>query len=142
MAETLRITQADSSIVDDINRLLKQLNADKEEVALAKIQEIVISPTAELWIVKDGEQVIGMSTINFLQRVMGSVGYVDDVVIDESHRGKGLGTKLMEAIIQSARDRGVERVALTSRPSRGAANKLYLKLGFKMKQTNAFRLKL
>lgn len=142
MAEIVRLDRVNERLVEDINRLLAQLNANKEEVTLQRVKDIVASPSAELWVVKDGERIIGMSTINFMQRVLGSAGYIDDVVIDESHRGKGFGTKLMEAVIQSARERGVERVALTSRPSREAANKLYLKLGFKMKQTNAFRLKL
>ena len=141
MAEIVRLQKVDSAVGAQIDTLLKQLDTGKQYSPQA-LQALIESPSAELWVVKDNERVVGMTTLNFLHRAMGSVGCVDDVVIDEEYRGQGLGKKLMEKVIEAARKRGARHLGLTSRPAREAANKLYQKLGFELKQTNTYRLKL
>jgi ribosomal protein S18 acetylase RimI-like enzyme len=63
---------------------------------------------------------------------------IEDVVVDEKHRGKGLGRRLMSKTIEALREMNVKRVELTSRPSRTVANKLYRSLGFKLRKTNVY----
>ena len=141
MAEIVRLKSVEQSAAKEIDALLKQLDKGKS-FSLQSLEALVQSPSSELWVAKEGNAIVGMATLNFLQRVMGLVGYVDDVVVDAQHRGKGFGTKLLEAVIESARARGAGELALTSRPSREEANKLYQKLGFKLKETNSYRMKL
>jgi ribosomal protein S18 acetylase RimI-like enzyme len=64
------------------------------------------------------------------------------VIVDESARGAGIGELLTNAAIDRARSAGARAVGLTSRPAREAANRLYLRLGFEMRDTNVYRLKL
>ena len=141
MAEIVRLKSAEQNAAKEIGALLKQLDKEKS-FSLQSLEVLVQSPSSELWVAREGGAIVGMATLNFLQRVMGSVGYVDDVVVDVQHRGKGFGTKLLEAVIESAGARGAWKLALTSRPSREEANKLYQKLGFKLKETNSYRLEL
>ncbi|OGG57464.1 hypothetical protein A2853_03845 [Candidatus Kaiserbacteria bacterium RIFCSPHIGHO2_01_FULL_55_17] len=142
MAEIVQLTEQDESSLAQIRSLLKQLYSDAKEIPSSALKDIGTSPSTELWVIKEGGQVIGMVTINFLQRLGGTSGYIDDVVILESERGKGLGQKLLERVIERARERRARKISLTSRPSREAANKLYQKLGFKKKETNAYQLEL
>ena len=60
-------------------------------------------------------------------------------MVDESARGAGAGEALVLAAVQRAGTVGVTSVDLTSRPSREAANRLYLRLGFEARATNVYR---
>ena len=65
--------------------------------------------------------------------------WVEDVIADPDHAGKGIGVTLCEAMIERARALGATTVDLTSRPSREAANHLYRKVGFTLRETNVYR---
>jgi len=65
--------------------------------------------------------------------------WIEDVVVDESYRGKGIGKELMNFAVNYSKSLGAKDVRLTSRPSRIAANKLYSKLGFKKYETNFYK---
>jgi ribosomal protein S18 acetylase RimI-like enzyme len=52
-----------------------------------------------------------------------------------------VGKRLSEAAIAEARRRGAKDVNLSSRPSREAANRLYLRLGFEVRESNMYRYK-
>ncbi|MCS5685302.1 MAG: GNAT family N-acetyltransferase, partial [Acidimicrobiales bacterium] len=65
--------------------------------------------------------------------------WIEDVVVDEAARGRGIGDALNRAAIERARAAGARTVDLTSRPSREAANRLYRRLGFVERGTNMYR---
>ena len=90
-----------------------------------------------------GDVLVGTATLSLLTTVsLGLIGHVDDVVVDEAHRGLGIGRLLMEAVHAEARRLGLRHVDLTSRPSREAANALYQSLGYERRDTNVYRLRL
>ena len=57
-------------------------------------------------------------------------GFVEDVFVDESCRGKGYGRQIMESIIAEARRQGCYKIIANSRADRTRAQELYRKLGF------------
>lgn len=57
-------------------------------------------------------------------------GLLEDVFVAQSHRGKGLGTKLIDRIIMTAKEHGCYKLIATSRTSRSKVHQLYQKLGF------------
>jgi ribosomal protein S18 acetylase RimI-like enzyme len=65
--------------------------------------------------------------------------WIEDVVVDETARGQGVGAALTEEAVRRARTVGARTVDLTSRPTRQAANRLYERLGFELRETNAYR---
>jgi ribosomal protein S18 acetylase RimI-like enzyme len=65
--------------------------------------------------------------------------WIEDVVVDEAARGAGVGAALSRAALEEARRRNVRSLELTSRPSREAANAMYVKLGFVQRNTNVYR---
>jgi GNAT superfamily N-acetyltransferase len=67
---------------------------------------------------------------------------IEDVVVDQAARGHGVGEALVKACIEVARTRGAGIVELQSARSREAANRLYPRLGFELRDSNVYRLNL
>ncbi len=57
-------------------------------------------------------------------------GLMEDVFVDESQRGGGLGTRLVEEIVAAARENDCYKLIATSRDSRPKVHELYRRLGF------------
>lgn len=83
-----------------------------------------------------------MLTIGTYDIPTGTKAWIEDVVVDESQRGKGFGAVLTLYAINYSKTLGTRSVNLTSRPSRAAANKLYQKIGFKQYMTNVYKYQL
>ena len=83
--------------------------------------------------------IVGMLTLVVYRIPTGIHAVVDDVVVDERARGAGCGTALVSAALEHARKVGARYVDLTSRASRSAANRLYVRMGFEERNTNVYR---
>jgi GNAT superfamily N-acetyltransferase len=57
-------------------------------------------------------------------------GLLEDVFVDESQRGSGLGTALVKEVVSVAQDAGCYKLIATSRTSRPKVHELYERLGF------------
>ena len=86
--------------------------------------------------------IVGMASITFIPKLSGTIGQIEDVVVDKNYRKKGIARKLMRKLLQLAKekDRHVRHIDLTCNPSREAANLLYQNIGFKHRLTNSYRL--
>ena len=58
-------------------------------------------------------------------------GHVTNIAVDEKYRNKGIGSKIMEGLIQLCIDRNIVSMTLEVRKSNEAAKALYKKFGFK-----------
>jgi ribosomal protein S18 acetylase RimI-like enzyme len=128
------------AIVDAVTRLVPQLSSSSPPPSTAELGDIVASPATDLFIalVDDGG-VVGMATLATFRTPTGLRAWIEDVVVDDAGRGRGVGTALTEAMLDRARELGCRTVDLTSRPSRGAANRLYQRAGFVARETNVYR---
>ena len=142
MASIVQLQKAEENTVGEVNALLAQLSPDYKSISLSELAKMLAHPDIELWVVRDGEHVVGIATLIEVHKLSGSSCLVEHVVVDEGYRGQGLGEALMKKMIERARARGAGAVGLTSRPSRTAANKLYKKLGFVIRETNVYRMEL
>lgn len=133
-----------SEAIVDINHLMAQLRDDAGKTAgtKAELRAIIENKHAAMVVVEDKHRVVGVATLYILQKIGKRTAYVEDVVVDEAYRGKGLGKKLMKAIVAVAKSKKVQTVHLTSRPERKAANALYQKLGFTARKTNPYSISL
>jgi ribosomal protein S18 acetylase RimI-like enzyme len=103
----------------------------------------VSSPATDLFIaIDDTGTVVGMATLVSFRIPTGVRGWIEDVVVDESCRGQGVGEAITQAMVDRARELGCKTVDLTSRPHREAANRLYQRAGFVPRDTNIYRLDL
>ena len=82
---------------------------------------------------------VGMITLGHYLAPTGRKIWIEDVVVDSSMRGRGLGKKLIDYAIEQARRLAPATLLLTSRPSRIEANALYRTSGFKQRETNVYK---
>lgn len=100
-------------------------------------------PTDNLLQIRNrNEEIAGMATLSLCPLPSGTKAWIEDVVVDEPFRGKGLGRQLIEHLVDEARRLQADSVNLTSRPERLAANRLYRSLGFVQRETNVYKLAL
>jgi ADP-ribose pyrophosphatase YjhB (NUDIX family)/GNAT superfamily N-acetyltransferase len=92
--------------------------------------------------IEENGKLLGMGWIFPRQTLLRRQAVVEDMIVDESQRGKGLGEKILRDLIDWAKKEGVEVVELTTNPKRIAANALYQKVGFKIHPTNHYLLNL
>ena len=85
---------------------------------------------------------VGTLTLALFTLPTGVRAWIEDVVVDESARGMGAAKALVQRALELAHSAGATTVDLTSRPSRVAANQLYLAMGFEARETNVFRFSL
>jgi ribosomal protein S18 acetylase RimI-like enzyme len=128
-------------LVDAIASLLPQLSSTPPPSA-AELATIVASPATSLLVARDGDSVLGTLTLAVFRIPTGVRAWIEDVMVDESARGRGIGEALTLRAVELAREAGARSVELTSRPTREAANRLYRRLGFEERETNVLRLTL
>ena len=83
--------------------------------------------------------IVGALTLVLFRIPTAVRGLIEDVVVDDAARGQGVATALTHAALAVAAEAGAKTVDLTSRPSREAANRLYQRLGFHLRETNVYR---
>jgi ribosomal protein S18 acetylase RimI-like enzyme len=133
------VTQATSDLVDSLNRLLPQLSSSSESLTMTDVESMVSSDAVTLYVARHDGRVVGTLTLAIFAIPTGRRAWIEDVVVDEAARGLGVGEQLTMAAVDDARRRGVRSVDLTSRPAREAANAMYQKLGFQLRETNVYR---
>jgi ribosomal protein S18 acetylase RimI-like enzyme len=139
MIEIFEVTKSNESTLKLVNRLLPQLSKSAPPLTSGKLEDIVQSTHVHLYIAQEGAEVLGMLSLVVFPIPTGIRAWVEDVVVDELARGKGVGRALSEYAVQAASEKGALTVDLTSRPSRVAANQLYQKVGFQLRETNVYR---
>ncbi|KAG0365623.1 hypothetical protein BGZ54_006366 [Gamsiella multidivaricata] len=86
------------------------------------------------------ESIVGCLTLITLKLLMNSRAHIEDLVVSNACRGKGVGRGLMKrALKDAAGTHGCMMVDLTSKPDRVQARALYESLGFQIRDTGAFR---
>jgi ribosomal protein S18 acetylase RimI-like enzyme len=133
------VGEATDELLEGLNRLLPQLSSTASPLAIADLERIVSSTTCRLLVARNDDVIVGALTLVIFAIPTGVRAWIEDVVVDKGSRGTGVGEALSIAAIDEARRRGVRSIDLTSRPSREAANALYRKLGFELRDTNVYR---
>ena len=88
------------------------------------------------------DDIIGTLTLVVFRIPTGVRARIEDVVVDETARGRRVGERLSFAALDKAKALGATSADLTSRPSRQAANRLYRRMGFEQRESNVYRFKL
>lgn len=131
----------DAEVTEAVGRLLPLLSKSAPAPTGEEIDEMASSPATTLFIARDGEggPIVGTLTLALFRIPSGVRAWIEDVIVSSEVRGRGCGEQLTRAALDVARAAGVRTVDLTSRPSREAANRLYQKMGFQMRETNVYR---
>lgn len=134
-------TEVNDELLGAFDRLIPQLSRSNPAPDADTLRMIIESDASTILLAHDDEtgQIVGSMTLAMFRIPTGLRAWIEDVVVDESARGKGVGHTLNEAALELARQAGATTVDLTSRPSREAANRLYQRLGFVQRETNVYR---
>lgn len=143
MSVTIEIaTEVTDELASAFARLIPQLSRSSPPPTAAELAEMVQSPATSVLIARLDGAVVGTLTLVTFRIPTGVRAWIEDVVVDDSARGHGVGDQLNQFAIDLARNKGAKTVDLTSRPSREAANRLYQRIGFQPRETNVYRFDL
>ncbi len=136
------VTKADEELYEAFQRLVPQLTNNNPPPSLNDLAALVRDAASTLIIARnDNNDIIGALTLAVYRVPTGIRSVIEDVIVDISTRGEGVGEALMLRGIELAREKGAGNISLTSNPMRVAANKLYLRVGFTKRETNAYQMK-
>ena len=127
-------------LLDALTRLIPQLKISSPRLTRDDVAALVSSDAVSLLTARAdaSARIVGMLTLIVYRVPTGVRARIEDVVVDESARGRGVAVELVRRALEIAREKGADGVALTSNPRREAANKLYQKVGFKKWETNVY----
>lgn len=134
------VTEATPEVHEALARLLPQLNPDLPVPTMERLRALVADPSATLFLARDGEEVVGTTTLIVYTTPFWIKARLDEVVVDAAARGKGVGAALVQACLDLAREKGAQVAELQSGVQREAANRLYPRMGFKRRETNVYRI--
>ena len=137
------VTQADDELYGAFQRLVPQLTDNNPPPSLDNLAALLQDPASTLIVARhENGKIVGALTLAVYRVPTGIRSIIEDVIVDVSVRGEGIGEALMRRAIELAREKGANNISLTSNPMREAANKLYLRVGFTKRDTNAYQIKL
>jgi ribosomal protein S18 acetylase RimI-like enzyme len=142
MASTVPVeiaAQASEELLAACHRLIPQLSSSAAPITVDELAEIVNGESTMMFVARVDNQIVGLLTLAVFRIPTAVRAWIEDVVVDSSARGHGVGEALNLAAIAEAKRRGAKTVDLTSRPSREAANRLYQRIGFVARDTNVYR---
>ncbi len=122
-----------------IDRFLELLKGKELTVTEEALSALIDSQNSHLFVaLDDNGAYMGMITVGIYEAPTGRKAWIEDVVVDDTYRGKGVGKRLTEFAIVFAEKQQVDLLSLTSNPARIAANNLYPRVGFARKETNVY----
>ena len=134
-----RAREATAELREALARLLPQLSPGATVPAETALAELVGRDDTYLLVARDVDgRIVGSLTLVLYRIPTGLRGRIEDVVVDEAARGQGAGEALTREAQRLSAAAGVESIGLTSRPEREAANRLYRRLGFAVRETNVY----
>jgi ribosomal protein S18 acetylase RimI-like enzyme len=146
MAVTIEVAnEVTPELLEAVRSLLQQLDFHipiEQQAGLSEehLARVVAAPETTLLIARteDG-RIVGMTSLATFDVPTGRHAWIEDVVVDASARGQGIGEALTREAVRRAGEAGAAQVDLTSASYREAANKLYPRVGFKLRNTNVYR---
>jgi ribosomal protein S18 acetylase RimI-like enzyme len=137
------VTRADDALLEAFQRLIPQLTNDNPPPTLDELAALVADASSTLLVARSSsQQIIGALSLTIYRVPTGVRAIIEDVIVDVSARGQGVGGALLQRVVEIAKEKGAAGISLTSNPLRVAANRLYVKMGFVKRETNAYHMRL
>ncbi len=138
------VGSASDELVAALRSLVPQLTAKSLPPTRAQLESLLRSGSSTVMVARVPDShgpIVGVACLGVYQVLTGLRAVIEDVVVDEAARGKGVGDALVRRLLDLARSKGVRGVSLTSNTNRRAANRLYVRLGFLPGSTNLYYYK-
>ena len=143
----LKLRQAVPADIEPMLGLLEALfsleqdfkpNREKQRNGL---EMLLKAPDAHVVVAEQAGEILGMATIQVVISTAegGAAGLIEDVVVNESHRGRGIGDSLMNHLIAWAGKKGLKRIQLLADQDNRPALAFYRKQGWSKTRLIALR---
>jgi ribosomal protein S18 acetylase RimI-like enzyme len=138
---TERVSAASAELVAALKHLIPQLTGNNPPPSAAELALLLQNDENALVVARHPDKkgpIVGAGALGVYRVPTGVRAVIEDIVVDSSVRGLGIGEAITRELMELARQAGARSVSLTSNPGRQAANRLYLRLGFMLRQTNCY----
>jgi len=132
---TLELERAMASLMPQLNPAL--VGPTREDLTA-----LIADPATTLIVASDDATIIATATVVVYKTPAWVKARIEDVVVDEGARGRGIGEALINECLNVARKRGASVVELQSARRREVANRLYPRMGFEKRESNVYRMTL
>jgi ribosomal protein S18 acetylase RimI-like enzyme len=140
-----RVRTVTPELLEAFARLVPQLTDNNPPPDAADLQALLASDTNVLVVARApaaaGGRIVGSGSLGVYRVPTGVRAVIEDVVVEDSARGGGIGERIMLELMGAAKALGASGVSLTSNPKRAAANRLYVRMGFALRHTNCYYFK-
>ena len=111
----------------------KWLSTDQPESFLADLRESMSDPRtiAEIWEEEDATIGYVWATFTEVRDYDLMIAEVNDIAVNQSYRGRGIGTEMLKHIEQLARDRGAHILRSETGIENTSSDRLHMRVGFK-----------
>jgi len=137
--DILKKTDINPTIQNQVSDLFKQLGGNKKQVPLNEIvdgkNQITVAYCSE------NNEIIGIALMGSYNVISGKKGWIEDVVVNSEHRGKGIGRKLLNKLLEVGNEKNLTEILLFTEDYRTPAIRLYSDLGFKVKDSRIYTRK-
>ncbi|MBS3172179.1 GNAT family N-acetyltransferase [Candidatus Woesearchaeota archaeon] len=136
MIEIKRIEDPSNlQVYERVRDLLSQLYPNNPQLHLERFQEVVSKPENYVYAALEQGKVIGTASMFHYKKLGGIVFVIEDVVVDETIRGKGIGKSLTDKLVDIATESKAPFIDVNTR--RKKARDFYVeKCGFIDKNEN------
>ena len=121
---------------------MPQLNPALAGPTSAELSSLLADPATTLLVASDEGAIVATATVIVYTTAPWVKARIEDVVVDEGARGRGIGEALVVECVNVARKRGARVVELQSARRREVANRLYTRTGFERRESNVYRMTL
>jgi GNAT superfamily N-acetyltransferase len=134
--------RVDDDLVDAARRLVPRLSSSVPVPGALELDQIIKDPGTRLVVAREGRMVVGMATLHILHATTGIHAWIQDLVVDDIAKGRGVSELLTRKAVWLATSQGARTAALTSRPSHVGKGRLYQRIGFRKRDTHLYRFQL
>lgn len=125
-------------VIERISSLFRQLSPTRKQQKLSALLE---EDNLAIAVCIEDSEILGIASLVTYRTISGYKGWIEDVVVDENARGKGIGRKLIEKLMEIADQKELNEILLFTEAHRQAAINLYESLGFTNKHSSVYNYK-
>jgi len=128
--------ETDLPMIQTLTReLIKTINNTKGidvQLALDNCKHLIHEPHSYFFVAVMNKTIVGFITVSIRKTLLhqGLSGLINELVVTEKYRGKGIGKQLIFAVIERCKQRGCCEVEVSTNMTNTRAKELYMNCGF------------
>lgn len=138
--DLLKKTDINPAVQRQVSELFQQLGGNKKQTDLTEILDEKNQITFAYC--RDKDEIIGIALMCNYKVISGRKAWIEDVVVHTTYRGKGIGRKLMHKLLEVGKEKKLSEILLFTEDHRAPAIQLYTDLGFQLKASRIYTLKM